>query len=124
MAALELALVLLAVVLVSAVLDQVIPRVSLPLIQIACGVVVALFARGQISITLNPELFLVLFIAPLLFHEAQVADKTGFPKNQLYAAVNQLLNRRDAAFDDIPFLAVDYFGAPGVANVAADNPVH
>ena len=82
MAALELALVLLAVVLVSAVLDQVIPRVSLPLIQIACGVAVALIARGQVSITLNPELFLVLFIAPLLFHEAQVADKASLWKNR------------------------------------------
>ena len=82
MAALELALVLLAVVLASAVIDQVIPRVSLPLIQIACGIVVALLAQGQISITLNPELFLVLFIAPLLFHEAQIADKASLWRNR------------------------------------------
>ncbi len=82
MAALELALVLLAVVLASAVLDQLIPRVSLPLIQIACGVLVAILARGQISITLNPELFLVLFIAPLLFHEAREADKTSLWRNR------------------------------------------
>ena len=82
MASLELALVLIAVVLASAVLDQLIPRVSLPLIQIACGVVMALLARGQISITLNPELFLVLFIAPLLFHEARVADKASLWKNR------------------------------------------
>lgn len=82
MAALELALVLLAVVLASAVLDQVIPRVSLPLIQIACGIVVAILARGQIAITLNPELFLVLFIAPLLFHEAREADKASLWKNR------------------------------------------
>ncbi len=82
MAALELALILLAVVLASAVLDQVIPRVSLPLIQIACGIVVAILANGQISITLNPELFLVLFIAPLLFHEAREADKESLWKNR------------------------------------------
>lgn len=82
MAALELALVLLAVVLASAVLDQVIPRVSLPLIQIGCGIVVALLAHKQISITLNPELFLVLFIAPLLFHESREADKALLWKNR------------------------------------------
>lgn len=82
MAALVLSLVLLAVVLLSAVLDQIIPRVSLPLIQIACGIVVAIVARGQISITLNPELFLVLFIAPLLFHEARIADKVSLWKNR------------------------------------------
>jgi len=82
MAALELALVLLAVVLVSAVLDQLLPHVSLPLIQIGCGIVVAILARGQISITLNPDLFLVLFIAPLLFHEARQADKTSLWKNR------------------------------------------
>ena len=72
MAALELALVLLVVVLASAVLDQLIPHVSLPLIQIGCGIAVAIFAQSQISITLNPDLFLVLFIAPLLFDEARL----------------------------------------------------
>lgn len=74
MAALELALLLLTTVLASAILDQLIPRLSLPLIQIALGVVVGLLSREQINITLNPELFLVLFIAPLLFHEAREAN--------------------------------------------------
>ena len=82
MVTLELALVLLATVLLSAVLDQLLPRVSLPLIQIACGIVVALAAREQIHITLNPELFMVLFIAPLLFHEARDADKHQLWKNR------------------------------------------
>lgn len=82
MAAFELALVLLAVVLVSAVLDQIIPHVSLPLIQIGCGVVVAVLVQSRISITLNPDLFLVLFIAPLLFHEARKADKASLWKNR------------------------------------------
>ena len=75
MAALELALILLATVLASAVLDQIIPRISLPLIQIACGVFIAIVASNLVHVTLNPELFLVLFIAPLLFHEARDADK-------------------------------------------------
>ena len=82
MAAVELALLLLATVLVSAIFDQIIPRISLPLIQIALGVLIALIAPEQIHITLYPELFLVLFIAPLLFHEAQIADKVSLWKNR------------------------------------------
>lgn len=82
MQALALALVLLVTVLASAVLDQLLPRISLPLIQIACGIAVAVFAGERISITLNPDLFLVLFIAPLLFHEAREADKTALWKNR------------------------------------------
>ena len=68
MATLELALLLLATVLASAILDQIIPRLSLPLIQIALGIAIGLFAQEQINVTLNPELFLVLFIAPLLLN--------------------------------------------------------
>ena len=71
MATLELALLLLATVLASAILDQIIPRLSLPLIQIALGIAIGLFAQEQINVTLNPELFLVLFIAPILFNEAR-----------------------------------------------------
>ncbi|MBQ3302233.1 MAG: Na+/H+ antiporter [Eggerthellaceae bacterium] len=82
MAALELALVLLITVLASAVLDQMIPRVSLPLIQIFLGFVMAFFAGERINITLNPELFLVLFVAPLLFHEAREADKIALWRNR------------------------------------------
>ena len=82
MATLELALVLLATVLASAVIDQLLPRLPLPLIQIACGVVVAVVGEGAVSITLNPELFLVLFIAPLLFNEAREADKVSLWRNR------------------------------------------
>ena len=82
MHALALALVLMATVLASAVLDQLLPRVSLPLIQIACGIAVALIAGERVEIALNPELFLVLFIAPLLFNEAREADKTALWKNR------------------------------------------
>ncbi|WP_172135435.1 cation:proton antiporter [Adlercreutzia sp. ZJ473] len=75
METLTLGLLLLAAVLVSSVIDQIVPKVSLPLIQIALGVVVALFASGSIQIALDPELFLVFFIAPLLYDEAKHADK-------------------------------------------------
>jgi CPA1 family monovalent cation:H+ antiporter len=73
--ALTLALLLLVAVLVSSILDQIIPRVSLPLIQICLGLVIAVVAGGGVEVTLDPDLFLVLFIAPLLYDEAKHADK-------------------------------------------------
>lgn len=75
METLTLGLLLIAAVLVSSVVDQIVPKVSLPLIQIGMGVIIALFASRAISIDLNPDLFLVLFIAPLLYDEAKNADK-------------------------------------------------
>ena len=75
MATFELVLLLLAAVLISAVLDQFIPKVTLPLIQIAAGVIIALFAKDYIKITLDPNLFIVLFVAPLLYYDARALDK-------------------------------------------------
>ncbi len=76
MEAMTLGLLLISAVLISSIVDQIVPRISLPLIQIALGVIIALFAAGDIRITLNPELFLVLFIAPLLYDEAKNANKS------------------------------------------------
>ena len=72
---LTLGLLLIAAVLVSSVVDQIVPKVSLPLIQIGMGVIIALLAPAAIRIELNPDLFLVAFIAPLLYDEAKRADK-------------------------------------------------
>ena len=74
MEVLDLSLFLLLAVLASSVVSQFIPHAPTPLIQIALGVVIAVIAQGQISITLDPDLFLVLFIAPLLYDEAREAD--------------------------------------------------
>ncbi|MBQ9068138.1 MAG: Na+/H+ antiporter [Eggerthellaceae bacterium] len=71
----ELILILLACVIASSILDQIITRVSLPLIQIAVGLAVALVVPHVADVTMDPELFLVLFIAPLLFNEAREAGK-------------------------------------------------
>ncbi len=75
MEALTLGLFMLAAVLASSLIDQIIPRVSLPLVQIGLGLLIAIVAGGDIEITLDPELFLVFFIAPLLYDEAKRADK-------------------------------------------------
>ena len=77
MQALTLVMLLLAAVLISSVIDQIVPKVSLPLVQIGLGLLIAVFASSQIKVTLDPELFLVLFIAPLLYDEAKSADKAA-----------------------------------------------
>lgn len=82
METLTLVLLLVIAVLLSAIIDQIIPRVSLPLIQVAMGIVIALFARGSVRVELEPELFLVLFIAPLLYIEAKDADKSLLWRNK------------------------------------------
>lgn len=82
MEALVLALLLLAAVLVSSVIDQLVPKISSPLIQIGLGLLIGLFVPSQISITLDPDLFLVLFIAPLLYDEAKNVDKTALWHNR------------------------------------------
>ena len=82
MQTITLALVFLSAVLISAVIAQIVPKVSSPLVQIALGALVAIIADSRIIIEIEPELFLVLFIAPLLFHEAHEADKTSLWKNK------------------------------------------
>ena len=84
MTTLELILVLTIAVLVSAALDQVIPKISLPLIQIALGVGIALLAINPIDVTFNPDFFLLLFIAPILFNDAKEVDKQGLWRNRVF----------------------------------------
>ena len=71
----EFILLLLACVIVSAVLDQMTTRMSLPLIQICIGVVAGFFLTDTSMVQLDSELFLVLFIAPLLFDEARHTNR-------------------------------------------------
>lgn len=71
MALLHTALVLLASVLVSSVVERFVPRVSLPLVQVALGLAIALLFGSTAIAQVDPELFLVLFIAPLLFDESR-----------------------------------------------------
>lgn len=80
MATLELIILLFVAVLISAVLERVIPRVSLPLIQITLGLVIAVLSLNPADVSLNPEFFLVLFVAPLLFHDAKESDKLALWK--------------------------------------------
>ncbi len=82
MEAFELILLLMVAVLLSSVLDQVVPRISSPLIQIGLGVIIALLAISPIRVSIDPELFLILFIAPLLFHDSIEANKKSLWDNK------------------------------------------
>lgn len=82
METLTLVLFLTLGVLLSAVIDQIVPKVSLPLIQIGLGIVIAIFASSTITVELEPDLFLVLFIAPLLYIEAKNADRLALWVNK------------------------------------------
>ena len=77
MEVLELALIVLACVIGSAVLCQVVPRLSLPLVQIAVGAVVALAVPAVRDVSISSELFLVLFIACLLYTSGLLRGATG-----------------------------------------------
>ena len=79
---LELFLVLVTAVLVSALLDRVLPHIAAPLVQIAIGLVMALVLSVSPVIEADTELFMLLFIAPLLFYESKELDKTALWKDK------------------------------------------
>ena len=78
----ELILILLACVIVSSVLEQVFTRLSLPLVQIAVGLAAALAFPWLGNVHVESELFLVLFIAPLLYSEAFESNKRDLWRNK------------------------------------------
>lgn len=79
MAVLELILCVVAAVVLSSFISRFIPKVSTPLVQIVLGIIVAELPFFP-STDLDPELFMVLFIAPLLYLEAHEIDKSGLLK--------------------------------------------
>jgi CPA1 family monovalent cation:H+ antiporter len=73
----EYVLVLLAAVMLSNLINRFMPMLSAPILQIALGVLIAIIPFGAFGFEfeLEPELFFVLFIAPLVFRASMVADK-------------------------------------------------
>lgn len=67
-------LALLIAIFISNLVNRFVPFVSVPLIQIGLGVMIALVPI-TFDLKLNPELFLVMFIAPLLFNDGRRTDK-------------------------------------------------
>ncbi|MDU4970915.1 MAG: cation:proton antiporter, partial [Atopobium minutum] len=71
----ELVMVLLAGVILASLAEQLIRPMSLPLVQIATGLLAALWLPRVANVRIDSELFLVLFIAPLLFNEARESSR-------------------------------------------------
>jgi CPA1 family monovalent cation:H+ antiporter len=73
----EFVLIMLAAVLLSNLVNRYVPALSAPLVQIVLGVVISVIPFGAFGFEfeLEPELFFVLFIAPLVFHESYTSDK-------------------------------------------------
>ncbi|WP_136605201.1 Na+/H+ antiporter [Paenibacillus dokdonensis] len=78
-------LVLLILIGISNVVNHFLPVIPVPLIQIALGVI-ATFVPGMHHIPLNPELFLLLFIAPLLFNDGKIT-----PRDELWQLRSSIL---------------------------------
>ncbi|MDR0356788.1 MAG: sodium:proton antiporter [Clostridiales Family XIII bacterium] len=69
-------IILLFAIVVSILADSAFPRLPLPFIQIVCGVLLTLTPLDE-NLTLEPEAFMALLVAPLLFREAEEADLVG-----------------------------------------------
>lgn len=75
----EYILLMLTALTVSNLVNRFIPSVSVPIIQIALGMAIT-WLPLHYELKLNPELFLLLFIAPLLFNDGRHADKEALWK--------------------------------------------
>jgi len=73
----EYVLILLAAVLLSNFINRFMPVLSPPFLQIILGVFIALvpFGASGFRLEIQPELFFILFIAPLVFYASMTADK-------------------------------------------------
>ena len=72
-------LVLLVLIGASNIINHFVPFIPVPLIQIALGVMLALLPIG-IEVEMETELFLLLFIAPLLFNDGKNVPRTALWK--------------------------------------------
>ncbi|AQP86390.1 TPA_asm: sodium:proton antiporter [Listeria monocytogenes] len=77
----ELILLMLSAVFLSNVLSRFLPGIAVPLIQVILGIILAI-PLGDHTMDLNPELFLLLFMAPILFNDGASTDKKSLWKNR------------------------------------------
>ncbi|EHJ52333.1 cation:proton antiporter [Streptococcus macacae] len=67
---------ILLALLLSNILSKLFPKIPLQMIQVILGIVIS-FLTQEHTITMDPELFLSLVIAPLLFREGEESDITN-----------------------------------------------
>lgn len=118
---LELILFLLVAVLASSLLDQVLRGVSLPLVQILLGIIIALIIPLPTDVAIDAELLLILFIAPLHFNESRHVNSGELYRNRfgIFSLVTGLVlvtmlamgSTLHALIPAIPLAAALAFGA-------------
>lgn len=80
MSVLSVVLIFLSAIIVSSVCIRILPqKIPAPLIQILIGYIIAIF--GGSGVKLDPDLFMFLFLPPLLFWDAWQIQKRGFFQN-------------------------------------------
>ncbi len=67
-------IIMLAAILISNLINRFFPSFSTPIVQIVLGIVIALTPL-DFTLQLNPELFFILFIAPILYNDGMLSDK-------------------------------------------------
>lgn len=81
----ELILYIMAVVVLSSFLERFIPRVSVPLVQIAMGIIAAELPFFP-NATLDPNMFMIVIVAPLIYFESREINKLAPLSSFKYSA--------------------------------------
>lgn len=81
----ELILYIMAVVVLSSFLERFIPRVSVPLVQIAMGVIASELPFFP-NVTFDPGLFMIVIVAPLIYFESREINKLALLSSFKYSA--------------------------------------
>ncbi|MGT2887923.1 cation:proton antiporter [Streptococcus didelphis] len=76
-----LLIVFLLALILSNVINRILPQIPLPAIQLLFGILFGIFNKKQ-ALVLDPELFLAFVIAPLNFREGQETDVRSFLRNR------------------------------------------
>ena len=92
-------IMLLGAVVIANVIHLVLPKVPLSIYQILAGIIIAMLPTSATDITLHPELFMMVVIAPLMFNDGQNQSsrvlsqniKNIFSLSVLFAVVTVLI---------------------------------
>lgn len=80
----ELILYIMAAVVLSSFLERFIPKVALPLVQIAMGIILAILPFSP-NVTFEPNLFMIVVVAPLLYFESREINKLALLSSMKYS---------------------------------------
>ena len=121
MAILLTGLMLLLAVLASNLISKLVPAASTPLVQILLGIILAFLLPGSGDFELPSELFMMLFVAPLVYADSRVIDRvTAWHRRRtiLVLAIGLVLATTlvvgasmGAALEQLPFAVAFVLGA-------------